>query len=53
MLSNSGMKLLTISGNQQREVVEKANALGVDRDQIVSINQNQDGTFTLYYYGED
>jgi len=53
MLSNSGMKLLTISGNQQREVVDKANALGIEKDQIVSINQNGDGTFTLYYYGED
>ena len=25
MLSNSGMKLLTISGNKMREVVDKAN----------------------------
>lgn len=53
MLSNSGMKLLTISGNKMREVVDKANSMGIGKEDIVSVVQNADGTFTLLYYGKD
>lgn len=47
------MKLLTISGNKLREVVDKANQMGIEKDQIISIMQDKDGTFTMTYYGED
>ena len=47
------MKLLTISGNKMREVVDKANSMGIGKEDIVSVVQNADGTFTLLYYGKD
>lgn len=47
------MKLLTISGNTLRDVVDMANELGIEKDSIISILQNSNGTFTMTYYGED
>ena len=47
------MKLLTISGNKLREVVDKANSMGIGKDQIITTFQNSDGTFTMLYYGEE
>ena len=34
-----------------RELVEKANALGVQREDIVSIRSGKDYYYMIYYYG--
>lgn len=47
------MKLLTISGNTLREVIDRANGMGIEKSQVISILQDKDGTFTMTYYGED
>lgn len=40
-----------INGKNVRELVEKANALGVQRDDIVSILSGKDYYYMIYYYG--
>lgn len=47
------MKLLILTGNQMREVVDQANAKGIQKDQILSIVQEKDGTFILTYFAEE
>ena len=47
------MKLMTISGNTLREVIDKANALGVAKENIISTIQDKNGIYSLVYYGED
>ena len=40
-----------MNGKNVRELVEKANALGVQRDDIVSILSGKDYYYMIYYYG--
>jgi len=47
------MKLMTISGNTLREVIDKANALGVKQENIISTMQDNNGIYSMVYYGED
>ena len=40
-----------MNGKNVRELVEKANALGVQREDIVSILSGKDYYYMIYYYG--
>ena len=40
-----------MNGKNVRELVEKANVLGVQRDDIVSILSGKDYYYMIYYYG--
>lgn len=47
------MKLLTYISNSMRDLTEKANSLGLAKEDIVTMGPVGDGTFMLVYYGED
>ena len=40
-----------INGKNIRELVEKANALGIQREDIVNILSSKDYYYMIYYYG--
>lgn len=47
------MKIFAQSGNSMRDLTDFINANGIEKDQIVSIGQNNDGVFMLVYYSND
>ena len=50
-MCKSGKIMHYMNGKNVRELVEKANALGVQREDIVSILSGKDYYYMIYYYG--
>ena len=48
----NGKVMHYMNGKNIRELVEKANAVGVQREDIVSILSGKDYYYMIYYYGE-
>lgn len=46
------MRLYTKSFNQKSDLEDYVNKLGIQRENIVSIFQDDSKQFVLYYYGE-
>jgi len=49
----NGMEIRTIAGNDYRDVVSKANAEGIKKEDIVNIMQSKDGIFLMTYFVEE
>jgi hypothetical protein len=47
------MKLCTLSADSRNKLVEKANEKNIQKEQVVNMIQEKDGTFTLTYFEED
>lgn len=52
LMCKNGKIMHYINGKNVRELVEKANALGIQRGDIVSILPGKDYYYMIYYYGE-
>ena len=50
-MSKNGKIMHYMNGKNVRELVEKANALGIQREDIVSILSGKDYYYMIYYYG--
>lgn len=44
------MEMRTYVANGMRDIEDFVNEKGITKDQILSISQNNDGTFVLYYF---
>ena len=44
------MEMRTYVANRMKDIENFVNEKGITKDQILSINQNNDGTFVLYYF---
>lgn len=51
LMCKNGKIMHYINGKNVRELVEKANALGIQRGDIVSILSGKDYYYMIYYYG--
>ena len=47
------MRMRILSANSKRELEDKANEKGIKKEQLCSVIQEKDGTYTLIYYEED
>lgn len=47
------MKMYAISANSMRELVQKANESGIQKEQFVQIIPESSGIFTLFYFSKD
>ena len=50
-MCKSGKIMHYMNGKNVRELVEKANVLGIQREDIVSILSGKDYYYMIYYYG--
>ena len=50
-MCKSGKIIHYMNGKNVRELVEKANVLGIQREDIVSILSGKDYYYMIYYYG--
>ena len=50
-MCKNGKIMHYMNGKNVRELVEKANVLGIQRDDIVSILSGKDYYYMIYYYG--
>ena len=46
------MRMITFAANQMRDIETEINKQGIQKEQIVNIFQDNDGTYILTYYGE-
>lgn len=44
------MEMHTYVANSMKEMQDFVNSRGIQKDQIISINQNNDSTYVLFYY---
>lgn len=47
------MKMFTRAFNDKRQATNFINESGISKDNIVAFFQENDGTYTLMYYGEN
>jgi len=47
------MKLHTIAANDMRQLLAKANEMGIQQENIVNVFQTKEGLFELVYFAED
>ena len=47
------MKMYSIAANDVRKLLDKANELGIEKEQIVEVVKTNDGVFQMIYFAED